>query len=130
MFFDEDLAAKVLTLPAYTNTTMIRTYNAEDSIFAQENSAGYSAFVDATPISGSDVSSGILGFITLGVDTTSAKEVSSQNYFGGEVYQPITPYGTATGTSTTTLSAATSSSAAQSRFAGLKWLTTLMALLL
>ena len=118
---------------------MTRTYNAQDSILAQENSAGYSAYIDASAISSSDISSGVLGFITLGVDTTSTKEVTSHNYYtGGDVYEAVSPSSTGfSGTETTTrlvgastsgTNVATSSSATRSRFAGLRWLTTLMAL--
>lgn len=132
MFFEETLADQVVALSPYSDTTMTRTRNAADSILAQGNSAGYSAYVDASAISASDISAGVLGFITIGVDTTSAKEVTSHNYYmGGDVYDPVTPdstSGAATGTATRT--SGSSSSAAQGRFASLRWMTTLMALFL
>lgn len=133
MFFEETLADQVMALSPYSGNTMTRTRNAADSIMAQENSAGYSAYIDASAISASDLSAGVLGFITVGVDTTSAKEVTSWNYYtGGDVYAPISPSGTdgaVTGTNTRTTSATGTSSAAQGRFASLRWLTTLIAIL-
>ena len=135
MFFEETLSNQVVALSPYSTTTMTRQYNADDSILAQENSAGYSAYVDASAISDS-IEDGVLGFITVGVDTTSAKEVTSYNYYtGGDVFEAVTPSSTGTGTGTTTrstgstASASGSSSAAKGRFESLKWLTTLMALL-
>lgn len=138
MFFEETLANQVVATSPYSETTMTRTYNADDSIMAQENSAGYSAYVDAAAID-SDISSGVLGFITLGVDTTSAKEVTSYNYYtGGDVFEAVTPTGTGsavTGTGTSTRSTSTgasatnSANAARGRFESLRWLSTLVALL-
>lgn len=137
MFFEETLADQIMALSPYSETTMIRTRNAADSILAQENSAGYSAYVDASAISASDISAGVLGFITIGVDTSSSKEVTSNNYYmGGDVYAPVTANstdGAVTGSTTRTsgaTSAANSSSAAQGRSASLRWMTTLLAFLL
>lgn len=138
MFFDETLANQVVATSPYSDTTMTRSYNADDSILAQENSAGYSAFVDASFIDENDISAGVLGFITVGVDSTAVKQVTSYNYYaGGDVYEAVTPSGTGTGTTTrssgtgttTGTNAANSSSAARGKFSGLRWLTTLMALL-
>jgi len=89
MFFDDDLNDQVMAISPYNTTTMQRTYNDEDSILAQENSNGYSAYVDASLI-GADPSGGVLGFITVGVDSTSKYSVSSYNYYsGGEVFEAV-----------------------------------------
>lgn len=90
MFFDDALSDKVVALSPYTSTSMTRQLNAADSILAQENSNGYSAYVDASPIDESDISKGVLGFITVGVDSTALHEVTSYNYYsGGDVYEPV-----------------------------------------
>lgn len=69
---------------------MQRTYNDADNIIAQGNSNGYSAFLDASLI-GSDVADGILGFITVGVDSTASYSVYSPNYYAtGGLYEPVT----------------------------------------
>lgn len=94
MFYDEDLNNKVVAISPYNTTAMQRTYNDEDSILAQENSNGYSGFVDASLI-GSDISEGVLGFITVGVDSRARYSVSSYNYYAtGELYESVGPEST------------------------------------
>ncbi|KAG8814400.1 hypothetical protein FRC18_001975, partial [Serendipita sp. 400] len=66
---------------------MTRSYNADDSILAQENSAGYPDHIDASLIDESDIIKCVLGFITVRVDSTAIYEVSSYNrYAGGDVF--------------------------------------------
>ncbi|CAE6438014.1 unnamed protein product [Rhizoctonia solani] len=98
IFFNEDLNHQVLTQPAYTNTTQIRTLNGDDSVLAEQNTNGYNAFADAELV-GSDISDGVLAYINkliylwvlsytymhcvmtaLGVDTTHTSSIRSTNY--------------------------------------------------
>ncbi|CAE6423432.1 unnamed protein product, partial [Rhizoctonia solani] len=79
IFFDEDLNDQVLAQPAYINTTQIRTVNDDDSVLEEQNTDGYNAFADAELL-GSDVSDGVLAYITLGVDTTHTSSIRSTNY--------------------------------------------------
>ncbi|KAG8684603.1 hypothetical protein FRC11_011853 [Ceratobasidium sp. 423] len=79
IFFDEDLNDQVLVQPAYINTTQTRTLNNGDSVLAEQNTDGYNAFADAELL-GSDVSEGVLAYITLGVDTTHTSSIVSTNY--------------------------------------------------
>lgn len=133
MFFTDELSNEVMALNPYNSTTMTRSYNADDSILAQENSNGYSGYVDASLI-GSDISDGVLGFITLGVDSRASYQVTSENFYtGGDPYELVTPSSTgmvtvrssttASGSgSTAALSDNSSSSGAISKFGALKWM--------
>jgi hypothetical protein len=133
MFFTDELTTEIVALSPYNKNTNTRTYNAQDSILAQENSNGYSAYVD-TSLIGSDISDGLLGFITIGVDSRAEYEVESYNYYtGGDPFEAVTPSSTGTvvvGTPTTTLGSSSTTavsnsggtSAATSKFAALKWI--------
>ncbi|KAG8786662.1 hypothetical protein FRC20_004790 [Serendipita sp. 405] len=131
MFFTDELSNQVMALSPYSESTMTRSYNADDSILAQENSAGYSGYVDASLIDESDITKGVLGFITVGVDSTAIHQVSSYNYFaGGDVFVGVDEDSTSvysskstttakTSTATGTAAANGSTSGATSRFAAL-----------
>jgi hypothetical protein len=128
MFFTDELSNEVVAISPYDTSKMNRTYNAQDSILAQENSNGYSAYVDASLI-GSDISAGVVGFVTVGVDTTAKYEVESYNYYtGGDLFEAVTPSSTSmvvvrgSDTASGTASATANSSAAVSRFAALRWI--------
>jgi hypothetical protein len=141
MFFTDELSNEVVALSPYNKNTMKRTYNAQDSILAQENSNGYSAYVD-TSLIGSDISDGIVGFITVGVNSAAEYEVESYNYYtGGDPFEAVTPsstnmvvvrsstkassLGSTTESglnSTTAVSVSSSSSAATSKLAALRWI--------
>jgi hypothetical protein len=141
MFFTDELTNEVVALSPYNQNTMKRTYNAQDSILAQENSNGYTAYVD-TSLIGSDISEGILGFITVGVDSRAEYDIDSYNYYsGGDPFEAVTPTSTSmvvihsstnvsgSGSttesglsSTTVVSSSSSSSAATSKFAVLRWI--------
>jgi hypothetical protein len=89
MFFDDTLNDQVMAISPYSDTSMTRMYNDEDSILAQENSNGYSAFVDASLIDESDVTQGVLGFITIGVNSEATYSVTSNNYFTGDLVESV-----------------------------------------
>ncbi|KAG8734737.1 hypothetical protein FRC11_003714, partial [Ceratobasidium sp. 423] len=59
LFFQETLNDQVLALSPYTSTNQRRTLNAQDGIYAQQNSRGFNGVV-ATELLGSTVSAGIL----------------------------------------------------------------------
>ncbi|KAK0184816.1 aromatic compound dioxygenase [Armillaria mellea] len=72
-FFDEDWNDQIYAIDPYTTTTQSRTYNEEDSILQEENSDGNSAYVG-------DLSGGLLGYITVGVDSTASYTIMNTNY--------------------------------------------------
>ncbi|KAK0432786.1 aromatic compound dioxygenase [Armillaria borealis] len=78
-FFDEDWNDQIYAIDPYTTTTQSRTYNEEDSILQEENSNGNSAYV-GLELLGSDLSGGLLGYITVGVDSTASYTIMNTNY--------------------------------------------------
>ncbi|KAH8595955.1 Intradiol ring-cleavage dioxygenase [Bisporella sp. PMI_857] len=77
LFFDEQLSQQIMALEPYASHTQInRTTNDIDSIWASENTAGFSPLMSVVPLDGEDVTKGMVAYITLGVDpsaTASAK---------------------------------------------------------
>lgn len=68
-FFAEDLSQQIMALEPYVSHTQInRTTNDVDSIYAGETKAGWDATMDVVALDGSDVTKGMIGYITLGVE--------------------------------------------------------------
>jgi hypothetical protein len=125
MFFDDAMSDKVVALAPYKDTTMNRTYNTQDSILAQENSNGYSAYVDASFVDANNIASGVVGFITIGVNSKAKYNVSSYNYYlTGELVQPVST--DSTGGIITATGTASTGDAAGKRFS-FEWVQTLFA---
>ncbi|KAF8331460.1 Intradiol ring-cleavage dioxygenase [Cantharellus anzutake] len=81
VFFDESLNDKVFASIPYVNTTQSHTtYNADDSILAEENTGGYNAFADAYQL-GKNLQDGVIAYITIGVDSTARYSFSTTNYW-------------------------------------------------
>ncbi|KAK0472505.1 aromatic compound dioxygenase [Armillaria novae-zelandiae] len=78
-FFDEDWNDQIYAIDPYTTTTQSRTYNEQDSILQEENSNGNSAYV-GLELLGSDLSNGLLGYITVGVNSTASYTIMNTNY--------------------------------------------------
>ncbi|KIY43498.1 aromatic compound dioxygenase, partial [Fistulina hepatica ATCC 64428] len=79
LFFDEDWNNKILSLYPYTLNTNSRTANDDDDNFTQANSDGYSAVIDLELL-GDDLSDGLVGYITIGVDPSAAYEITNNKY--------------------------------------------------
>jgi protocatechuate 3,4-dioxygenase beta subunit len=78
IFFDEALSAKFMATEPYVSHTQIkRVTNEKDGIYEQEIMTGFNAFASVEPLDGKDVMNGILGYITLGVDTTAIRNGST-----------------------------------------------------
>lgn len=61
-----------MALQPYASHTQInRTTNANDSVFSQDTAGGYNPIVSVVPADGQDVSNGMIGYITIGVDTSA-----------------------------------------------------------
>lgn len=77
LYFPEPLEAKLMALEPYASHTQInRTTNAVDSVFSQVNN-GYNPVVSVEPADGKDVTKGMVGYITIGVDTTTLETFNS-----------------------------------------------------
>lgn len=74
LYFDEDLEEKIMALEPYAQHTQInRTLNSEDSIFSDGFAGGYDPVISIVPADGEDVTNGMIGYITIGVDTTAVE---------------------------------------------------------
>ncbi|KIY72338.1 aromatic compound dioxygenase, partial [Cylindrobasidium torrendii FP15055 ss-10] len=78
-FFDEDWNDQVYAIEPYVSNTNNRTLNTQDGILAEANTDGYNSFLDLSLL-GEDLSDGILGYITVGVDTTASYTIQNGNY--------------------------------------------------
>uniref|UniRef100_A0A0W0F7Q7 Aromatic compound dioxygenase n=1 Tax=Moniliophthora roreri TaxID=221103 RepID=A0A0W0F7Q7_MONRR len=80
MFFEESWNEQVYALSPYTdNTENSRTYNDEDNILEQENADGNSAYL-ALELLGDSIEDGILGYITIGVNSSASYSITNTNY--------------------------------------------------
>ncbi|KAK7992716.1 Intradiol ring-cleavage dioxygenase [Apiospora saccharicola] len=86
LYFDESLTQTVLALEPYAQHTQIqRTGNDVDKFIGGSMESGYSPFVRVEPLDGDDVTKGMVGYITLGVDTANLSR--PPNYI-----EPASPY--------------------------------------
>jgi len=79
LFFQEDWNDAVLKTESYINNTAKRVYNEEDHFFLLENSGGYNAFVSLEAL-GDTIEEGLLGYITIGLDSHLDLSIASTNY--------------------------------------------------
>lgn len=57
--------------PYASHTQINRTTNAEDSVFSSDTDGGYSPIISVVSADGKNVNNGMIGYITIGVDTTA-----------------------------------------------------------
>ncbi|KAE8311386.1 Intradiol ring-cleavage dioxygenase [Aspergillus transmontanensis] len=82
IFFDQDLISVVEETSPYSTNTQELTTNAEDSILAEEAET-IDPFVEYVFL-GDDVSEGIFGWISVGVDSTQYTSVSAATFYTEE----------------------------------------------
>lgn len=69
LYFDEALESQIMALDPYSQHTQIdRTTNDIDSIFSDSFDGGYNPVISVVPADGEDVTNGMIGYITIGVD--------------------------------------------------------------
>ncbi|KKY24788.1 putative protocatechuatedioxygenase beta subunit [Phaeomoniella chlamydospora] len=74
IYFEEELEEKIMAVEPYASHTQInRTTNADDSVFSEDTEGGYNPIVSIVPIDGVDERNGMIGYITIGVDTTAVE---------------------------------------------------------
>lgn len=75
LYFNESLSQQVMALEPYVSHTQInRTTNADDTVYYKDTVGGYSPIIDVVAADASgDVSLGMIGYITIGVDTTAVE---------------------------------------------------------
>ncbi|KAK4055159.1 hypothetical protein OIV83_000439 [Microbotryomycetes sp. JL201] len=79
IFFDTNLTDSVMAVKPYTENTNTRTYNDDDSLITQGWADGNDPILH-TQLLGDAIEDGILGYITLGVDTTASYSITNTNY--------------------------------------------------
>jgi len=84
-FFDESWNDRVYDSSPYTSNGGRRTLNSQDSIFAQSFRNGYSPYANLQYLSGDDLSGGLVGYLTLGVDSRSSYTINNDNHNGNTV---------------------------------------------
>lgn len=71
IYFEEELEQKIMALPPYASHTQInRTTNDVDTFFSGGTKGGYNPVISVVPADGKDVRNGVIGYITVGVDTS------------------------------------------------------------
>lgn len=72
LFFEEDLLNEIYTYEPYSAhlETLNRTTNAEDSLYSDASSGGYSAVISVSQL-GDNIEDGLVGYITVGVNSTA-----------------------------------------------------------
>ncbi|KAF9522955.1 Intradiol ring-cleavage dioxygenase [Crepidotus variabilis] len=82
-FFDETWNDKVYANSPYTLNKQPRTRNAQDGFIKEAQGNGYNSFASLGYLSGSSLSTGLLGYITVGVDPKADYAIGNQNFYGG-----------------------------------------------
>lgn len=78
-FFNETWNDLVFSTSPYDDNTNERTYNDADSILEEENADGNNAFIDLVLI-GADISDGLVGWVTMGVNASASYSITNTNY--------------------------------------------------
>jgi hypothetical protein len=82
MFFDQDLLDLVELVEPYSSNTQELTTNEKDGFFMQE-AEGYDPMVEYVLL-GEDVSEGLFGWVTMGIDSTYTRKVYVAGYWTDE----------------------------------------------
>ncbi|KAH9897129.1 protocatechuate 3,4-dioxygenase beta subunit [Xylariomycetidae sp. FL2044] len=79
LFMDEALSEQLMALEPYASHTEIdRTTNDVDSIYAQQSANGYDPILSIVPMDGENVENGVIGYITIGVDSASKRKLKAK----------------------------------------------------
>lgn len=70
------MSAQLMALEPYASHTQInRTTNDVDDIYAGETANGWDPSLQLVPMDGVDISNGVIGYVTVGVDTATQSQV-------------------------------------------------------
>ncbi|KAH7150312.1 GPI anchored dioxygenase-like protein [Dactylonectria estremocensis] len=77
LYFNETVSESIMALEPYVSHTEIeRTTNDVDTVFSSGFENGYNPVVDIVPLNGNDIRNGMIGYITIGIDTTNSPSLS------------------------------------------------------
>lgn len=80
IYFDEETSQKIMSTEPYVSHTQInRTTNAVDSLFSASTENGFNPQIDVVPLDGVDVRNGVVGYITLGIDTENTPSLDGSS---------------------------------------------------
>lgn len=72
IYLNETISEQLMALEPYVSHTEIdRTTNDVDSVYASDFVGGYNPVIDLWAADGEDIANGVIGYITIGVDTTA-----------------------------------------------------------
>jgi hypothetical protein len=72
IYLNETISEQLMALEPYVSHTQItRTTNDVDSVYSQDTVGGYNPLIDLVAADGVDIANGVIGYITIGVDTTA-----------------------------------------------------------
>ena len=75
LYFEESLEEQIMAMEPYASHTQInRTRNDVDMEFPKGFRNDYSPVVSVVPLDENDLSKGLIGYITIGVDTTATED--------------------------------------------------------
>ncbi|GFF86633.1 hypothetical protein IFM47457_07227 [Aspergillus lentulus] len=75
LYFEEELEEKIMgTEPSASHTQINRTTNVEDMEFSNGMVNGFNPIVSVVQVGDNDLSKGLIGYITLGVDSTAVED--------------------------------------------------------
>ncbi|KAJ5470248.1 hypothetical protein N7530_007605 [Penicillium desertorum] len=75
LYFEEELEEKIMALQPYASHTEVnRTRNDVDMEFSKGQKNGYNPVVSVVPVDDDDLTKGLVGYITIGVDTTAISD--------------------------------------------------------
>jgi hypothetical protein len=76
IFIAEDQSQTLMALEPYSSHTQInRTTNDVDSIYSGETANGYDPIISIVPMDGEDITNGVIGYITVGVDSVTKRKL-------------------------------------------------------
>lgn len=61
--------------PYASHTTINRTTNDVDSIYASETANGWDPNLQIVPLDGENIENGVIGYVTIGVDTATQQRM-------------------------------------------------------
>ncbi|TDZ37469.1 hypothetical protein C8035_v007838 [Colletotrichum spinosum] len=84
LYFNETVSQEIMALEPYVSHTEIdRTTNDVDSVYSEGFANGYNPVIDIVPLDGVDIKNGMVGYITIGIDTENSPSLSGSGGFGG-----------------------------------------------
>ncbi|KAF3799847.1 hypothetical protein GCG54_00010039 [Colletotrichum gloeosporioides] len=84
LYFNETVSQEIMALEPYVSHTEInRTTNDVDSVYSEGFANGYNPVIDIVPLDGVDIRNGMVGYITIGIDTENSPSLSGSGGSGG-----------------------------------------------